>query len=101
MSDLKDVLVKVAKALLEIAKEIDVPKKANFKLEEDDIKSNMTITPDYEIIRETEKAYTPAKNRCKFCDELVSWQKKIDDKFPVHIDINGHIIGDGRCPKFA
>ena len=37
---------------------------------------------------------------CYRCNGLISWDKKIEGKFPTHVDKEGHIIGDGSCPKF-
>jgi hypothetical protein len=31
----------------------------------------------------------------------ITFEKKYGGKFPYHVDADGHVIGDGRCPKFA
>ena len=40
------------------------------------------------------------KKRCNYCSGLISWDKKIDGRFPSHVDQEGYIIDDGRCPHF-
>ncbi len=40
------------------------------------------------------------KKRCTYCSGLISWDKKIDGRFPTHVDQKGYIIDDGRCPSF-
>lgn len=39
---------------------------------------------------------------CKYCNGLVSFDDyhPTDHKFPDHVDIEGHLIGDGGCPNF-
>ena len=41
-----------------------------------------------------------AKERCNICNGLISWDKKIYERFPTHVDQQGYIIDDGRCPHF-
>ena len=40
------------------------------------------------------------QKRCTYCSGLISWDKKIDGRFPTHVDQKGYIIDDGRCPSF-
>ncbi len=40
------------------------------------------------------------KKKCNYCSGLISWDKKIDGRFPTHVDQEGYIIGDGGCPSF-
>jgi len=42
-----------------------------------------------------------ASKRCKFCGGLISWTQKIDGKLPTHVDANGNVINDGKCPKLT
>lgn len=44
--------------------------------------------------------YQIAKKPCKFCGGLITWDKKINGKFPAHVETNGYIINDGGCPKY-
>ncbi|MHA2008513.1 MAG: hypothetical protein ACXABO_14355 [Promethearchaeota archaeon] len=41
-----------------------------------------------------------ASKTCWRCGQLISWEKKIHKSFPVHVDKEGFIIGDGDCPEF-
>ncbi len=41
-----------------------------------------------------------APKPCNYCGQFISWDKRINNKFPVHVDSSGIIIGDGNCPKF-
>ena len=42
-----------------------------------------------------------ASKPCKFCGGLISWTQKIDGKFPTHVDANGKVLNDGKCPKLT
>lgn len=37
---------------------------------------------------------------CDKCDGLISWDDYPNPKHPIHVDKNGHIIGDGSCPEW-
>lgn len=41
-----------------------------------------------------------ARIPCNQCGGLISWDKKIDGRFPAHVDKSGFIIDDGSCPKY-
>ena len=47
-----------------------------------------------------EKKYKISKNACKYCGLLISWDVKIDGRFPTHVNKDGTIRGDGGCPNF-
>lgn len=42
-----------------------------------------------------------ASRPCKFCGGLISWTQKIDGKLPTHVDANGKVLNDGKCPKLT
>ena len=42
-----------------------------------------------------------ARKSCKFCGGLISWTQKIDGKLPTHVDANGNVLNDGKCPKLT
>ena len=54
-------------------------------------------------------SYKIAEKGCKYCDGIVAWPRKfVTDKEvaegkvrggPIHCDIDGNIIGLGRCPN--
>lgn len=44
--------------------------------------------------------YAPYRVPCKFCGMPFMFEKTYDGKFPCHLDSDGTIKGDGRCPKF-
>ena len=41
-----------------------------------------------------------ASKPCRNCNGYISWDQKINNRFPIHVDKNGYIIEDGSCPKF-
>ena len=41
-----------------------------------------------------------ASKPCNQCGGSISWDKKIDNRFPTHVDNQGIQLEDGRCPKF-
>ena len=52
--------------------------------------------------------YSIAKNTCKTCKQLISWDFTKHDtsnpgsnrNFPWHVDENGYVIGDGSCGSY-
>jgi len=44
--------------------------------------------------------YKIAEKKCKTCDGLISWDGWEKGKFPIHVDSNGKIIGDGKCTEY-
>ena len=78
-------------------------------------RGNNTVGPG--IITEKEEpisskiplSYKIAEKGCKYCDGIVAWPRKfVTDKEvaegkvrggPIHCDIDGNIIGVGRCPN--
>jgi len=82
------------------------------------------LQPDLEYTRVEEELITPKKKRgakkieagkvyeyhykdgtekrCKKCHGLISFDdyNKETHPYPTHVDEDGHMIGDGSCPKY-
>jgi hypothetical protein len=79
-----------------IAEEIEIEKSENQE------------TPKQKILKKVKGAkkidqkrvYKAAGTLCKKCGGIISWDDFPDNKYPVHIDEEGHIIGDGSCPEY-
>ena len=46
------------------------------------------------------KKYNITKKSCRTCGGLISFEDYPNPKWPIHVDANGYIIGDGSCPDF-
>lgn len=38
---------------------------------------------------------------CDRCGGLISWDDRPQRVYPMHVDEEGHIVGDGDCPNFG
>lgn len=38
---------------------------------------------------------------CNKCGGLISWDERPTRLYPMHVDEEGHIVGDGDCPMFG
>ncbi len=46
------------------------------------------------------KKYKIVTQPCKKCGGLITWNYKVNDRFPGHVNEEGFLIGDGGCPSF-
>ena len=56
----------------------------------------MTTDDRYNYLGKDGHPYT-----CNKCNGLISWDKHPDVRYPIHVDKEGKIIGDGSCPDFG
>ena len=46
------------------------------------------------------KKYKISNKPCRTCGGLISFDDYPNTKWPIHVDKNGNIMGNGSCPKF-
>ena len=44
--------------------------------------------------------YKIAEKKCTTCNGLISWDGWTQGKHPIHVDSDGKIIDDGKCPNY-
>lgn len=117
IDELKDALLTLGDILTEkkpepVREDVDYEKTATNE------KGNTTVGPGIIKQKNVPKvsangkiplSYKIGKTGCKYCDGIVAWprvfvtDKEVEEgkvrEGPIHCDIDGNLIGDGRCPN--
>lgn len=56
----------------------------------------VSLDDRYDYLNKTGHPY-----QCNKCQGLISWDKYPDVKLPIHVDKDGKVIGDGKCPNYT
>lgn len=51
--------------------------------------------------QEEKRKYKINEASCTGCGGFITWDEKFKGKFPLHVQANGTIKGNGGCPKYA